>query len=495
MIGFGQTIGSLQINHPLCYGDMNGSVSSTINQSNPPTDMVVKLFWQNPTSLLWINLGSTWSASPSFPLNQNFVALFSGLYKIELVDDVTGFSYDDTLFYLYDPQPLLIDTLITTPESSNGACDGSAYVFGSGGFGSIIAYSWSNGATTNTLFNLCAGIYCVTLTDVNGCTVTTCDTIGLPQPTYGCTDSPACNYNPLAVIDAGTSTYLIPFISMLNGISCNGGVDGELTASTLSGLAPFNYLWSSGGTSNTALNLSVGTHIVTVTDANGCSDTAHYYLDEPDVLEILTTNILVSDVLCKGDSTGAIEVTATGGTPIPGIPGLFTYILSPYPSAIVAATAIFTGLSTGTYSVNVTDYNGCSYTTANIFVSEPSNPLTITVDSTNETSILNDGSATANTLGGTPPYTFLWSNSLLTNPATNLAPGLYTVEVWDANGCYITDSTTVSAYTSTSVINIKNINKNLMKITDLLGRETKQTNQPLFYIYDDGTVEKRIVIE
>ena len=490
------TITNIITTDPLCNGGFTGSVAVTINQSTPPIPLLVKLFWQNPISGFWVNFGITYSTAPSWITNFSFTNLVAGDYRVDLIDTTTGLLIEDDFFTLFNPPPLLIDTLITTPESSNGACDGSAYVLVSGGIpGTPYSYLWNNGAQTNSIQNLCAGIYCVTLTDVNGCTVTTCDTIGLPQQTYGCTDSLACNYNPLAVIDDGTCTYLIPFISMLNGISCNGGVDGELTASTLSGLAPFNYLWSSGGTSNTALNLSVGTHIVTVTDANGCSDTAHYYLDEPDVLEILTTNILVSDVLCKGDSTGAIEVTATGGTPIPGIPPTWTYVLSPSTSTIVDDIATFTGLATGTYSVNITDYNGCSYTTANIFVSEPSNPLTITVDSTNETSILNDGSATANTLGGTPPYTFLWSNSLLTNPATNLAPGLYTVEVWDANGCYITDSTTVSAYTSTSVINIKNINKNLMKITDLLGRETKQTNQPLFYIYDDGTVEKRIVIE
>jgi plastocyanin len=573
------TITSITITDPLCNGGFTGSVDITINQSTPPIGLAVKLFWQNPSNGFWVNLGTSYSNSPSFIDSLGFGNLGAGDYRVDLIDDATGVLIEDDFFTLVNPPPLLIDTLITTPESSNGAFDGSADVVVSGG---VSPYNVTNGSLvfpTNGTFtwtSLAAGIFCLTITDNNSCSITTCDTIGLSQQTYGCTDSLACNYDPLAVIDDSSCVYyslgataitnhvscfgdcdglitvivqggaptstgpysylwddvliqntqtaiglcagvytcivtdtngcsvidsftvtqpdeLIATIQTITPIACNGGT-GNLEVSTQGGTPPYSFLWATGSTSNTALNLSVGTHIVTVTDANGCSDTAHYYLDEPDVLEILTTNILVSDVLCKGDSTGAIEVTATGGTPIPGIPPTWTYVLSPSTSTIVDDIATFTGLATGTYSVNVTDYNGCSYTTANIFVSEPSNPLTITVDSTNETSILNDGSATANTLGGTPPYTFLWSNSLLTNPATNLAPGLYTIEVWDANGCYITDSTTVNAYTSTSVINIKNINKTLMKITDLLGRETKQTNQPLFYIYDDGTVERKLFL-
>jgi len=126
---------------------------------------------------------------------------------------------------------------------------------------------------------------------------------------------------------------------------------------------------------------------------------------------------------------------------------------------------------------------------------EPST-LSISVDSTNETSALNDGSVTAFVNGGVPPYAYAWNNGGATNPQVNLSPGLYTVIVTDATGCTILDSTSVNPYFTTGVINIRNTSKTLIKITDVLGQETPyRRNTPLFYIYDDGTVEKRIIFE
>jgi hypothetical protein len=129
-----------------------------------------------------------------------------------------------------------------------------------------------------------------------------------------------------------------------------------------------------------------------------------------------------------------------------------------------------------------------------VVITEPP-ALSISIDSTDETSSLNDGSSTAIINGGTPPYSYIWSNGGVANPQVNLAPGLYTVIVTDANGCTISDATSVNAYTPTGIINIKNTST-LIKITDVLGQETLyRRNTPLFYIYDDGTVKKKIIIE
>ena len=109
---------------------------------------------------------------------------------------------------------------------------------------------------------------------------------------------------------------------------------------------------------------------------------------------------------------------------------------------------------------------------------------------------MNDGSATATVQGGTATYAYAWSNGGTTNPQVNLTPGLYTVNVTDANGCVISDSTFVNAYNLTGIINVKNTSNTLIKVTDLLGQDTKEkANTTLFYIYDDGTVEKKIIIE
>ena len=77
-------------------------------------------------------------------------------------------------------------------------------------------------------------------------------------------------------------------------------------------------MWSSGVTTITASNLFAGSYSCFVTDANGCTDTAHYYLSEP---TIINSTVTVTDVGCKGDATGEIAIVAMGGTQIPGIPG------------------------------------------------------------------------------------------------------------------------------------------------------------------------------
>jgi hypothetical protein len=192
-----------------------------------------------------------------------------------------------------------------------------------------------------------------------------------------------------------------------------------------------------------------------------------------------------TSVSCFGMFDGSISATATGGTfPL-------QYSLG---GGLSQTSGTFSNLSAGSYYIDVTDVNGCT-SNQMVIITEPV-PLSILVDSTDETSALNDGSATAIVMGGTSPYMYAWNNGGITNPLNSLSPGLYTVTVTDANGCVILDSTSVNAYSATGVINIKDISKTLIKVIDMLGQETPyKRNTPLFYIYDDGTVEKKIILE
>ena len=199
----------------------------------------------------------------------------------------------------------------------------------------------------------------------------------------------------------------------------------------------------------------------------------------------LTVSVTTTDIMCYGACDGTAQFTATGGTPP------YSYSWSNGQT-----TPTIANLCAGTYWVDIADGNGC-LTMSLVTIIEPDS-LSISIDSTDETSALNDGLATATVLGGTFPYTYSWNTTppQTTNPATNLGPGLYTVNVTDANGCIISDATSVNAYNPTGVINIKNTSKTLIKVTDVLGQETPyRRNTPLFYIYDDGTVEKRIIVE
>ena len=97
-------------------------------------------------------------------------------------------------------------------------------------------------------------------------------------------------------------------------------------------------------------------------------------------------------------------------------------------------------------------------------------------------------------LNDAPPFTFLWSNGSASDSIYNLYAGTYSVVITDVNGC----SSSISTNLTEAPLSIKEYvsQKKCLKVVTLLGMETKvKANQTLFYIYDDGTVEKRIIIE
>ena len=302
-------------------------------------------------------------------------------------------------------------------------------------------------------------------------------------PVLGCTDTLASNYNPLATIDDSSCVYCNhTVIFSTTNVSCNGYNDGSFIVTVSGGTPPFQYSLGGGLSqgSGTFTGLTAGTYPVDVTDANGCMIFQTVVINEPNPLFV---NAFLTDISCFGYCDGSAFSMPSGGTPP------YTYLWSNG-----NITDNISGLCEGVNTVNITDANNC-VNIETVVIVEPS-ALSISVTSTDETSALNDGSATASVFGGTPAYTYTWINGGTTNPQVNLTPGLYTVDVTDANGCEITDSTSVNPYFTTGVINIRNTSKTLIKITDVLGQETTyRRNTALFYIFNDGTVEKRIIIE
>ena len=238
--------------------------------------------------------------------------------------------------------------------------------------------------------------------------------------------------------------------------------------------------------SSTTLSASEFIPLLGCTDFLACNYNASASVDDSSCIYV-NISVSNSNVSCNGFTDGGVVAIANGG-------------VTPYQYSIDGATwqssNAFSNLSAGTYFIDVTDINGCT-SQEQVVISEPS-PLSFSENSTNETAALNDGSITVNTNGGVSPYQYSndggnnWSTS---NIFTGLSPGPYMIIVQDANGCTVSDGTYVNAYIATGIDNIKNSSKKLLKITDFLGRETNAKNQPLFYIYDDGTVEKRIIIE
>jgi hypothetical protein len=345
-----------------------------------------------------------------------------------------------------------------TPASCNP--DGTASVAVGGGTAAY-TYLWSNNATTSTLSALAAGPYSVTVTDANGCSaissVTVTQLSGLTATatellpilcnggsatidvtasggtgpytgtgiftstaglqTFTVTDANNCTAS--ATITLLEPAALSASVNILNPIACNGG------------FAVIDVIASGGTPTYTGVGtfpgIAAGTHIYNISDANGCTASASITLTEPAVLS--ATIASQTNVACNNGNTGSIDVTVSGGT------GTYTYAWTNS-----ATSEDLTSIAAGTYTVNVTDANGCTASTSTS-ITEPT-ALTLTPSMT-PASCNPDGTASVAVGGGTAAYTYLWSNNATTSTLSALAAGPYSVTVTDANGCSAISSVNV----------------------------------------------------
>jgi len=217
----------------------------------------------------------------------------------------------------------------------------------------------------------------------------------------------------------------------------------QLNATPSSQGPNFDYQWTtadgnivSGDTTLTPTVDEAGTYNLMVTNTNtGCTNTASTVVVQSPAVTAAVTDVV--HVACNGGQNGSATANGAGGS------GDFSYLWS---NGDTTATA--ENLSAGTYVVSVTDEEGCT-ATASVTITQPA-VLLANVSATGETgSGANDGTATANPSGGTPGYTYLWSNNETTAAITNLSPGNYTVSVTDDNGCTAVQTVTVNSFDCT----------------------------------------------
>lgn len=254
--------------------------------------------------------------------------------------------------------------------------------------------------TSIILSGLSAGEYYATMTDSNGNTVI--DTFTIVEP------------DPISISGAVTNA------------TSGASNDGEIDLTVTGGTPGYSYSWSNAMTTEDIVNLSIGTYTVTVTDTNGCTDTATFVIDTGSV--VFSVTYVVTDLACGGDSSGSIDLTVAGGT-------------TPYTFAwnTGATTEDLNGIAGGTYTVTVTDNDTNSFTETFV-VNEPTS-ISISgniTPPTNGTS--NDGAIDITVSGGTMPYSFAWSNAAVTEDISGLAIGNYSVTVTDSIGCTIIES-------------------------------------------------------
>lgn len=364
----------------LCNGGTTGAATITANGGT------------TPYSYLWSS-GATSSVVSALP---------AGVLSVT-VTDANGCTSTKTVSISQPASALSTNTSVIN-VLCNGAATGAATINAVGGT-TPYNYLWSSGSTSSVVSSQLASILTVTVTDANGCSST--KTVNIIQPSV------------LTTAIAGAS------------IACNGNPTGTATITATGGAGGYSYLWSSGLTTSVVTGQAAGNLTVTVSDANGCISTKTINIAQPTTA--LTSNTVVTNVLCNGATTGAASITANGGT------SPYNYLWSSG-----ATSSVVSGQSAGILTVTVTDANGCT-STKTVTISQPASALTTNTFVTN---VLchgaSTGAASVTANGGTTPYNYLWSSGATSSFVTGQLAGVLIVTVTDANGCASSQNVTIS---------------------------------------------------
>ena len=320
---------------------------------------------------------------------ESISAVDAGSYSV-LLRDATGaeLTLQETL-----EQPLEINVSGTTYSAScNGVADGSIDLSVSGGMGDY-TFKWSNGVTTEDVQSLVSGLYSVAVTDSNNCSAVRMFTIA-----------------NISAIGA-TATIAKP--------DCNQS-NGSIELSLTGGTAPYTFRWSNDAVTQDVSAIGAGLYTVAISDNSGCSVEKSFIVREENTLSLKATTTPTG---CTDVASGAIDLMVSGGTE----PYTFKWSSG-------QTTGKISGLPIGLYTVTVTDSKGCTIT-ASYLVSKTTFNVPRNVVQPTCNGELNGSITLQDPIGGTGPYTYVWSNGETGTFLTGLAPGTYSVIVTDATGC------------------------------------------------------------
>jgi hypothetical protein len=371
-----------------------------------------------PYTIQWI--------SPYFPPNVGFIGpvlqpgLYSNVYSIRLNDSTLPTNNE---FYVNIPVSSGVCCQILSVEKTTcGLNNGSVTATSTSNYSSTYFYLYTSGNTlitndvTNTdnivFGNLSAGSYYLVAQDIGGCT-------GKSQSFI---------IEPSSSFDYGL--YIVP------NSSCGGSPMGKIYVTGQTGQSPYTYLWSNGATDSVVTGLTSGSYTVTVTDYYGCSLIQEAFVSDIEPVGFGYFSAITPTCLTNN---GAIILNITGGT------APYYYSASTGDVTIsYSKTYILSGLTSGSYSVQVTDAGLCSFVAGTQLLS-PQGITSVQVTGTNSTCSSNDGSILISVQNGTFPYTYtliypngnsdIYSTNATSYLFPNLNEGMYSVFVEDVNGC------------------------------------------------------------
>ncbi|NNM16657.1 MAG: hypothetical protein HKO56_08365, partial [Bacteroidia bacterium] len=319
------------------------------------------------------------------PTTEDVSGLAAGPYTA-FVADAIGCTSSISVT-ITEPAAITLTCAETSPATC-AAADGSANVSAAGGDGGPYTYLWNNSSTNATISGVVAGVYVVTVSDGSGCTSTCSATI--------------TQNNVMTGTVSGTST----------DATCTAA-DGSATAdvSLAGGTGPYTYAWSDGQSLQTATGLVAGPYTVIVSDISGCTDEVNVTVTAANPVTISCTP---ADATCAA-ADGTINTVVAGDA------GGLSYAWSDGSSMPNLMNVV-----AGTYTVTVTDANGCTATCSATIGS--TNPMTANITGfVDETCGGVTGSATVATAGDAGGLSYAWSDGQSTATATNLSAGTYTV--------------------------------------------------------------------
>lgn len=329
-----------------------------------------------------------------------FSGLSSGDHFVVVRD--TGVCVDTVRFVVAQPDSMTVD-IAQVEQGCPGTMDNQATATAAGGNGGY-SFQWSDGQGTATAVNLDSLRYGVTVTDDRGCTAT--DTLTME-------DLP--DFNPNVIQSSPT---------------CFGDSDGQLAVNFVEGGLSqdpndYRFQWSTGDTSRIVENLTGGqAYQVTVTSRQNCVVTVERVLRQPSQI---TFDLQADDILCSSGQAGSVSVVN-----VQGDNNSFSYSWSPNAGDQTGLTA--TNLSPGTYTVTVTDEDGC-FNTGSITLEAPEE-IILEVDKTDNACFgQREGRIEVALSGGTAPYRLQWSNGAAGSSLEQLPAGEYTLSITDDNGC------------------------------------------------------------